>query len=128
MRIHIQGLHTTLTPAIEEYTQKRILSLSKFIQNGTSGDSAVCNIELIKTTSHHRSGDIFKAEAILHLGNGKEIYAVAEKEDLYQAVDALRDDLERTLTSMKDKKITLFRRGAARVKSMMKGLRPWNRT
>ena len=130
MKINIQGLHTTLTPAIEAYTQKRISSLSKFIQHGTadasSDESVVCNIDLVKTSAHHRSGDIFKAEAMLHTGSGKELYAVAEREDLYQAIDVLRDELERMLTSMKDKKITLFRRGAARVKSMIKGLRPWN--
>jgi ribosomal subunit interface protein len=123
MNTHIQGLHTTLTPAIEEYTQKRISSLSKFIRY----ENAVCNVELIKTTGHHRSGDIFKAEANIHMGDGEDVYAVAEREDLYQAVDALRDELERILTSMKEKKITLFRRGAARVKDIMKGLRPWKK-
>ena len=128
MKINIQGLHTTLTPALDEYTQKRILSLSKFIQHDTYSDSLVCNVELTKTTAHHRSGDIFKAEATLRMGNGKEVYAVAEREDLYQAIDALRDDLERMLTSMKDKKITLFRRGAARVKDMMKGVQSWKRS
>lgn len=120
MKIKVQGLHTALTPVIIEYTEKRLSSLSKFIKN----DATVCTVELIKTTNHHKSGDIFKAEGSMNI-YGEDIYAVSEKEDLYQAVDELRDELERILSSRKDKKITLYRRGAQKIKSMMKGIRPF---
>ena len=122
MKIHVQGLHTSLTPVIIEYTEKRLSSLSKFIKN----DSTVCTVELIKTTNHHKSGDIFKAEASINI-SGENIYAVSEKEDLYQAVDELRDELERILSSRKDKKITLYRRGSQRIKDIIKGIRPFKK-
>jgi ribosomal subunit interface protein len=118
MKINVQGLHTDLTLVIIEYTQKRLSTLSKFVKD----DSIVCTVELIKTTNHHKSGDIFKAEGFLKI-NGEDIYAMSEKEDLYQAVDELRDELERILSSRKDKKITLFRKGAQRIKNIIKGIR-----
>jgi ribosomal subunit interface protein len=122
MKIHVQGLHTTLTPVITEYAEKKLNSLSRFIKN----DASICNVELIKTTNHHKSGDIFKAEATITDGKDS-VYAVSEKEDLYQAVDELRDELERILSSRKDKKITLFRRGAQHIKSIIKGAQPFKR-
>lgn len=118
MKINVQGLHTDLTPVIIEYTEKRLSTLSKFIKN----DATVCTVELIKTSNHHKSGSIFKAEGSLSV-EGQNIYAVSEKEDLYQAVDELRDELERILSSRKDKKITLYRKGAQKIKDMMKGIR-----
>src|SRR5579872_2210561 len=121
MNIQVRGLHTTLTPTIIEYTEKRLSSLSKFVKN----NAVVCEVELIKTTNHHQSGDIYKAEATINLERDP-VYAVSEKTDLYQAVDELRDELERILSSHKDRKITLFRRGAGQIKDMMKGIQPWS--
>ena len=118
MRIHIRGLHTSLTPAIEAYTEKRLAGLSKFIKD----TNAVCDVELIKTTNHHKSGDIFKAEANVRTG-GETIFALSEKPDMYQAVDDLRDELERILSSRKDKKITIYRKGAYKIKNILKNIR-----
>ena len=122
MKINVRGLHTDLTPVIIEYTQKRLSSLSKFLQN----KDVVCDVELIKTTNHHKSGDIFKAEANIVV-NREQVYAISEQPDLYQAVDQLRDELERILSSRKDKKITMFRRGALRIKNAMKGINPFKK-
>ena len=118
MNINVHGLHTTLTPAIEEYVTKRMSSLEKFVKN----PAAICTVELIKTTNHHRSGDIFKAEGRIN-GITSDVYAVSEKEDLYQAVDDLHDELERILSSEKERRITLFRRGAQKIKNMDRGFR-----
>lgn len=115
MIIQVRGLHTTLTPVIKDYAEKRFSTLSKFVKD----DSAVCEIELIKITDHHRSGDIFKAEANIDIKKD-HIYAISEKEDFYQAVDDLRDELEEILSSRKERKITLFRRGATKIKNMLK--------
>lgn len=117
MRIQVRGLHTTLTPVIKEYAEKRFFSLSKFVKN----NNIICEIELVKTTSHHKSGDIFKAEAIIDIGK-EHIYAVSEKTDLYQAVDDLRNELEQILSSRKEKKITLFRKGAYKIKNILKNI------
>lgn len=118
MNIRIQGPRLPLTPAIEEYVLKRIAPLEKLVND----PSAVCEIELAKTTNHHKSGDIFRAEINMVLPD-KHVYLVSEKEDLYQAIDDLREQLDQTLSMRKEKKQTLFRRGASRIKDMIKNLR-----
>ncbi len=118
MNIRIHSPQLPVTPEVEEYVLKRITPLGKLI----SDQSVVCEIELAKTTNHHKSGDIFKAEVNMVLPD-KHIYLVSEKEDVYQAIDALREQLDLTLSTRKEKKQTLFRRGALKIKDMIKNLR-----
>lgn len=69
---------------------------------------------------HHNSGDIFKAEINLTQPGSKQVYAVAEKSDLYTAIDVVRDEAEHAIVSKKTKDSTLFRKGAAQIKSLLK--------
>jgi ribosomal subunit interface protein len=64
---------------------------------------------------------VFKAEVLIS-GIPKHIRSVSEKEDLYAAIDDVRDEAERQLVGMKDRRDTIFRRGARSVKKMLKGL------
>ncbi len=121
MNTNIKGTNIELTPAIKEYVLKRVQSFEKFIPSGD--ESAKCEVDVGKTTHHHKQGDFFRAEINLHVA-GKNLYAVSEKDDLYVAIDKVRDEIAQALTSHKDKKMTLFRKGALRVKNMLKGL-PW---
>jgi putative sigma-54 modulation protein len=121
MKIQIRGLHTSLTPVIEDYVTRKISTLSKFVD-----DNVVCNIDLIKTTEHHRQGDIFKAEANINI-KGEQIHATSEKGDMYEAIDELRDELNRILSSRKSKKSTLFLRGAQKFKDFIRGIRPFKK-
>jgi ribosomal subunit interface protein len=121
MNINIKTTQITSTPAISEYVNKRLEKIGKIIGDDPS---VQCDIELARTTSHHNKGDIFKAE--IHIvGAGKNLYASAEKEDLYTAIDVVQGDIVRELTAHKEKNISLVRRGGAHVKSIMKGLWPW---
>ena len=119
MQIKIRCINFDLTDAIEEYVNKKISSLEKFLE---VKDVTLCEVEIGKTTNHHKSGDIFKAEVNLIQPAHKQVYAVAEEEDLYAAIDIVRDEAERLLVSEKKKRGTLLRRGGARVKALLKRL------
>ena len=120
MNINIKTTTITLTPSISEYVDKRIGLIEKFLQD----DSSVqCDVELAKTTSHHRQGDIFKAEVHI-VGKDKNIYVSAEKEDLYAAIDAVKDEVLREIKSSNSKRRSLIRRGGAQIKNIIKGLWP----
>jgi ribosome-associated translation inhibitor RaiA len=54
--------------------------------------------------------------------DGKEFYGSADKEDLYEAVDSVKDSLYNEINKNKDRRQTLFKRGAASVKRMIKGI------
>ena len=117
MNLNIKATSFNLTPAISDYVEKRLSSIGKFLHY----DSTVkCDIELARTTNHHKNGDIFKAE--IHIvGKDKNLYASAEKEDLYSAIDAVKDDIIREVKSSKEKRQSLIRRGGAQVKNIIKG-------
>ena len=121
MNIRVKGTNITLTPAISAYVDKRVSKLDKLV----GGDpSIMCDIELGKTSAHHQKGDIFRAE--IHIvGAGLDAYAAAEHEDLYAAIDEVRDDIVRDLRAKKGKRLSYIRRGGAQVKAMVKGLLPW---
>ncbi len=117
MKIKIRSKNFDLTPAIDEYVSKKISSLEKFLD--VKGE-VLCEIEIGRTTKHHNSGDIFKAEVNIAQPGGKQIYVVAEEADLYAAIDIVRDEAERAIVSRKNKYKTLFRKGASRIKDLLK--------
>lgn len=120
MRVQIKATVIELTPAIEEYVRKRLESLEKYFRS-EDPDSVWANVEVAKTTRHHKSGDVFKAEIFLR-ANGKEYYAVSEEEDLYTAIDNVKNRLGHEVSSWKERSKTLFRKGGARVKNLIKRL------
>jgi len=118
MNIKTQTKSFELTPAIEDYVYKKVSMLSKFL--GNEEQETICEVELGKTTNHHKSGHIFRAEINLNVPGAKQFYAVAQEEDLYVAIDKVHNDMEREVISYKDKRTRLFRRGGAYLKSILK--------
>lgn len=119
----LKGTNLSLTPAIEMAADKIVAALDKYVDN--SDTSALCEIEVARTTNHHRSGEIFRAEINFHSRVGS-LRAEAEKEDLYAAMSAAKDELVEALRSKKAKKISFVRRSGLAVKNMLKGL-PWKK-
>lgn len=117
MNIMIKGVNVEITDAIREYAMRKIGSIEKMIRKSESTQVAV---ELSKTTNHHKQGDYFRASIKIDT-NGTEFIAESEKEDLYMAIDDVREEILRVLTSTKDRKESLYRRGARSVKKMFKG-------
>lgn len=108
-----------MTDAIRDYALEKMKTLEKFIPQDDS--STKLALELSKTTNHHTHGDFFEAEAQLHI-RGKVITVKTTQDDLYKAVDILKDMLSRELIQHKDKGRSLFRRSAHNVKSLFKRL------
>lgn len=122
MRINLQSKNMTLTPSIHEHVLKRINNLEKLLSKiEEKQGSVLVNFEVGKSTNHHRSGEIFHADCLIRI-DGKEFYSSADKEDLYEAVDVVRDSLFNEISKNKDRERTLFYRGARSVKKMLKGL------
>lgn len=119
VNITIKSIEEGLVSNVRDYANKRMDGLSKFISS--HGNSAKINVEIEKTTNHHKSGDVFRAEVVIS-GIGTEVRAASEKDDVYASIDDVKEELERQLVEIKDRKVTLFRRGARSVKKMLKGL------
>ncbi|MEK7471455.1 MAG: ribosome-associated translation inhibitor RaiA [Patescibacteria group bacterium] len=122
MQINLQGKGIELTEAIKDYVLKRVTNLEKLLVNlEKEKGEAMVNFEVVKTTNHHKAGEIFHASCILRI-DGKKFFSENDHEDLYSAIDEVKENLFREISKNKDRRQTLFKRGASSIKKMLKGL------
>lgn len=97
MNINIKGTGIELTDAIKQNVEDKFGDMDKFFDNIQKID-----IDVGKRSEHHNKGKIFYAEANVHVP-GKDIRVVKESEDLYKAIDKVRDHLKSELKEYKEK-------------------------
>ncbi|MBP6859039.1 MAG: ribosome-associated translation inhibitor RaiA [Candidatus Magasanikbacteria bacterium] len=98
MKVQITGKGMELTEAIKEYATKKAEALNKFYNNRIIRAEIVVGIN----NAHHRKGDMFMAEYKLDVP-GQNLFAVKQEENLYKAIDQVRDLLESELKKYKRK-------------------------
>ena len=118
MNIKIQATNLELTSAIKQYVEKRLALLERLL--GAGNTSVRVEVEVGKISRHHKQGEVFMAEINIY-SPIQDFRVVSEQEDLYTAIDDAKEEIEREIVSYKDKKRTLFRRGAVIVKDIIKG-------
>ncbi len=113
------GVKTTdfeQTAEIEGILEKRLKTLEKFLPEGET--MMVCAVELQKQTGQ-QSGRIFRAEINLHIGD-KLFRAEATEERMEDAIDQAKNELKSALVRARGKRQSLFRRGAQKIKEMLR--------
>jgi len=118
MKINIKTTNIELTPAISSYVEDKVNMLDKFIVVADP-ESVNADVEIGTTTKHHQAGDIFRAEINLHIA-GKLLRSVAKKDDLYAAIDEMKDDLARQINADKGKERTMIKKGKSKLKALLK--------
>ncbi|MBP6060484.1 MAG: ribosome-associated translation inhibitor RaiA [Candidatus Pacebacteria bacterium] len=122
MQINLQSKGIEITGAIKDYVVKRVTNLEKLLlKMEQAGGEAMVSFEVSKNTNHHKAGSVFHADCRIQV-KGEEFYGSADEEDLYASIDVVKENLFREISKNKDRKQTLFKRGAASVKKMLKGL------
>ena len=91
MQINITGHHIELTDAIKTYATEKLSRLERHVDHINS-ISIILGVEKLRQ----------KAEATLRIKGG-ELFANAEADDLYAAIDSLLDKLNRQLIKHKEK-------------------------
>ena len=91
MQITISGHHVEVTPALREYVITKFDRLQRHFDHITNTDVTLIVEKLVQ-----------KAEAKVHV-SGADIFANAESEDMYAAIDLLADKLDRQLIKHKEK-------------------------
>ncbi len=118
MRLNLKATNIVLSDIIKEYLEKRLQSLEKLI--GLDDPAVMIDVELGCTSKHHQNGDIFFAEINIH--RGKETFrSVSNRPDMQSAIDDMRDEIARELSSQKGRRISLSRRGGLLAKALLKG-------
>ena len=91
MQLTISGHHLEITEAIREYVNSKFAKLERHYEQITS-TSVILTVEKLSQN----------AEATVHV-SGAELFANAQHEDLYAAIDSLTDKLDRQLIKYKEK-------------------------
>jgi putative sigma-54 modulation protein len=91
MQINISGRHLEVTDSLKDYVSSKIERLNQHHDRITS-TSVILSVDKL----------IQKAEATIHV-SGKDLFAEAGNEDMYAAIDALADKLDRQLIKHKEK-------------------------
>ncbi|HEY4499463.1 MAG TPA: ribosome-associated translation inhibitor RaiA [Candidatus Paceibacterota bacterium] len=124
MRINIKTTNVTLTPELSGYLSKRLEALEKMTER--FGEAAIVDVEIGRTSKHHHTGDIYRAEINVHVRN-RSFRAMKETPDLFSSIDEAKDQMLEELRSDKEKHLSLLRRGSQQVKTFIKGMRWWDR-
>lgn len=120
-----------LTEAIKDYVNNKIGGLEKFSalgrfseknEDSSAHSATIADVEVGVLNHHHKSGQIFSAVVTLTFPK-HFIRAEAEAEDLYQAIDAVRDKLETSIESQKNSYVSKRHR-AALIWKKIRGISP----
>lgn len=96
MQITIEPKDIELTDALRSYTEEKLLSLTKYVHGIERMD-----IDVGMVSRHHQKGKVYMCAAHIFLRN-KDFYVSKEAEDLYKAVDKVKDHLRNELSEWKD--------------------------
>lgn len=91
MQLNVSGHHVEVTTALREYVESKFERLQRHFDQITNTEVTLIVDKLVQ-----------KAEATVHVA-GADIFAAAESEDMYAAIDALADKLDRQLIKHKEK-------------------------
>ncbi len=91
MNLKITGHHVEVTPALHDYVTNKLERVIRHFDHVTS-------VQVILSVAKLKQ----KAEVTLHV-RGKDIYADADDADLYAAIDAVADKLDRQVVKHKEK-------------------------
>lgn len=91
MQLNVSGHHVEVTPALRDYVENKFERLQRHFDHITNTEVTLIVEKLVQ-----------KAEATIHVA-GADIFAAAESEDMYAAIDSLADKLDRQLIKHKEK-------------------------
>ncbi len=91
MQLTITGHHLEITTALKAYVENKLERLQRHFDQITT-THVILTVEKM----------VQRAEANIHIAGG-DLFAHAESEDMYAAIDALADKLDRQLIKHKQK-------------------------
>ncbi|WP_017444267.1 ribosome hibernation promoting factor [Gayadomonas joobiniege] len=91
MQINLTGRHVDITDSLKNYVDTKFAKLERHFDH-INNVYVILNVEKLNQI----------AEATLHL-NGGEVFANAEHNDMYAAIDSLIDKLDRQVIKHKEK-------------------------
>jgi len=114
IRTNTHGIE--LTPALSTYIEKKLITIERLLTN--TPPETLIEVEIEKD-SKHRKGQGFKADINIFLPN-KQLFASAEHDDVYAAIDEAKDEILREIKKLNTKRRDVVRRSAAKAKQLFR--------
>lgn len=100
MKITVKATNLDLTPEVKKAIEEKIATLDKFISHIDPSIEAF--VEVAVETSHHKKGKIYYAETNIKVP-GRIIRAKAREENIYKAINTVKDELQVLLKKYKER-------------------------
>ena len=91
MQLSISGRHIDVTDPLKTYVEEKLQKLERHYDH-------ITNVHVILSVEKLKQ----RAEATIHI-SGAEVFADADSDDLYAAIDKLTDKLDRQILRHKEK-------------------------
>lgn len=119
MNTRIKSTDYKITPETRKYLDVRLVALEKLL--GKDAELARCDVEVGRDTGHRRHGEhVWFAEITLVVPGGVHARATNRGSTINEAIDDVKEEVERQLRKAKKSKITRTREGGARAKRFLK--------
>ena len=99
MKIDIEATDFELTESLRDYIEEKIGKLGKFLKSFDEG-SVSARVEVGRVSKHHKSGDVYRAEANVRFPGGL-IRAEHVGDDVRVAINKVKDKLKREIKERK---------------------------
>lgn len=124
INVDLKATNVKLTDELYGYVVTKVTNLGKLLKKiQEKGADIRVHFEVAKTTRHHQSGErLFRADCTVSIAGMSEFYGSAEEQDIFAAIDIVKDRLFREIRRSKNRKRALWKRGALQFKNMLKGI------
>lgn len=116
MNINIQSHDLEITEAIENYASLKLSAVEKYISKSSNAN---LDVEIGKTSKHHKKGDNYEVKSHLRY-DSRNTYVDVIDSDVYAAIDQAKDKLLEDVAENKDKHTNVLRKVARKIKGVFK--------
>lgn len=114
-RITFKHTGTDVRPHLQDLVSEKLQTLERFLGGK---EDVICEVEFAKVAPK-RNGSIYRVE--VNITSGGQLHrAEATEETFERAIDEVRSELESELQRARTKRQSLWRKGARKMKDMMR--------
>ncbi|HVZ75908.1 MAG TPA: ribosome-associated translation inhibitor RaiA [Candidatus Paceibacterota bacterium] len=118
MNYNIKGTGLEVSDEIRLYVERKLSGLDKLVRDA---DSARADVEVEYSVGQEKK---YRAEVMLHSPKlAQPLRAEARGDALHEAIDLVEGELFHELARQKKKRMHLIRRGAGKIKDILRGFR-----
>jgi ribosomal subunit interface protein len=102
MKIIIEPVGMELSEMVRLYIDGKFRTLEKFLKRFEGAGELTANVEVVRTTRHHRKGDVYEVAASIRMPQ-KSLRIAESGEDVRAAADQAKDVLRLEIEKYKEK-------------------------